>query len=261
MNQSEPSVQQLFSLAGRVAVVTGGSKGLGKSIALAFAQAGATTVLVSRNLEEGKAAAGEIASATGRESAALAADVTKEEDVTRLFAEVSSRFPRLDVLVNNAGVNIRHPIEDYPAQEFRQVIETNLTGAWLCCRAAAPIFKRNKSGSAINLGSALSAISLPERSAYASAKAGILGLTRTLALEWAPFNARCNALCPGPFLTEMNQPLLKTPEKAQAIVSQTALNRWGELHEVRGAALFLASDASTYVTGSALYVDGGWTAH
>ena len=257
---TEPTVRELFSLDGRVAVVTGGSKGLGRSMALALAQAGARTVLVSRHIAEGQAAAAELAAATGRESVALAADVTQEEDVARLFADVSSRFGRIDVLVNNAGLNIRHPIEDYPAAEFRQVIDVNLTGAWLCCRAVAPILKRAKSGSVINLGSALSAISLPERSAYAAAKAGILGLTRTLALEWAPFGARCNALCPGPFLTEMNQPLLATPEKAQAILSQTAFNRWAELHEIRGAAVFLASDASSYMTGAALYVDGGWTA-
>jgi NAD(P)-dependent dehydrogenase (short-subunit alcohol dehydrogenase family) len=257
---TEPTVRELFSLDGRVAVVTGGSKGLGKSMALALAESGARTVLVSRHLAEGTAAAAEIAAATGRESVALSADVTREEDVTRLFANVSARFGRIDVLINNAGVNIRHPIEEYPTEEFRQVIDVNLTGAWLCCRAVAPILKAAKSGSVINLGSALSAISLPDRSAYAAAKAGILGLTRTLALEWAPFRARCNALCPGPFLTEMNRPLLKTPEKAQAILSQTAFNRWAELHEIRGAAVFLASDASSYVTGSALYVDGGWTA-
>jgi NAD(P)-dependent dehydrogenase (short-subunit alcohol dehydrogenase family) len=257
---TEPTIGELFSLDGRVAVVTGGSKGLGRSMALAFAQAGARTVLVSRHLAEGTAAATELAAATGRESVAMAADVTREEDVARLFAAVSSRFGRIDVLVNNAGVNIRHPIEDYPTAEFRQVLDVNLTGAWLCCRAVAPILKRAKSGSVINLGSALSAIGLPERSAYAAAKAGILGLTRTLALEWAPFGARCNALCPGPFLTEMNRPLLETPEKAREILSQTAFNRWAELHEIRGAAVFLASDASSYMTGAALYVDGGWTA-
>ena len=112
----------------------------------------------------------------------------------------------------------------------------------------------------INVGSALSAVGLAERTAYCSSKAGILGLTRTLALEWAPAGVRCNALCPGPFLTEINRPLLKEPEKVQAVVGQTALNRWAELHEIRGAAVFLASDASSYMTGSSLYVDGGWTA-
>ena len=257
---TDRGIHDLFSLDGRLAVVTGGSKGLGRSMALAFAQAGARTVLVSRHLDEGQSAAAAIFAETGRESVALTADVTSEDDVTRLFAGISSRFDRLDILVNNAGVNIRHPIEDFPAPEYHTVIETNLTGAWLCCRAAAPILKKQKRGSVINLGSALSAISLPERSAYAAAKAGILGLTRTLALEWAPFDVRCNAICPGPFLTEMNRPLLATPEKAQAILSQTAFNRWAELHEIRGAAVFLASDASSYVTGSALYVDGGWTA-
>jgi len=251
---------ELFRLDGRVALVTGGSQGLGKAMAGALAEAGATTVLCSRRADACEAAAGEITKATGRPSAGLALDVTREEDVDRVFAEVARRFGRLDVVINAAGINIRHAIEAYPLAEFKSVIDVNLTGTWLVCRAAARVMKPRKEGSVINLGSALSKVALPERTAYCASKFAVLGMTQALALEWAESGVRCNAICPGPFLTEMNRPLLAQPEKAAFVVGQTALNRWGEMSEIVGAALYLASPASTYVTGTALYVDGGWTA-
>lgn len=256
----EPTTLDLFRLNGHVALITGGSKGLGKEMALALAEAGAVTVVCSRNGADCEAVAAEIAEHAGRESLGLAADVTVDAEVIGLMQAVTDRFGRLDVLVNCAGINIRHPLDDFPVDEFRQVVETNLTGSWLCCRAAGPIMTSRKSGSVINVGSTLSAVGLAERSAYCSSKAGVVGMTRALALEWAPFGVRCNALCPGPFLTEINRPLLKTPDKVKSLLSQTAFNRWGEMREIRGAALFLASDASTYVTGTSLFVDGGWTA-
>ena len=250
----------LFRLDARIVVVTGGSKGLGRAMALGLAQAGATTVICSRNLEDCKEAAEETASETGQESIGVAADVTVETDVDSLFESVLDRFGRVDVLINSAGINLRHPIEAFPTDAFKQVVDVNLTGTWLCCRAAGRVMVEQGSGSVINVGSALSAVGLAERTAYCSSKAGILGLTRTLALEWASAGVRCNALCPGPFLTEINRPLLQEPEKVQAVVGQTAMNRWAELHEIQGAAVFLASDASSYMTGSSLFVDGGWTA-
>lgn len=257
---ADVNTMDLFRLDARVAVVTGGSKGLGRAMALGLAQAGATTVICSRNLEDCKEAAGEIASATGQESIGVAADVTVETDVDSLFESVLDRFGRVDVLINSAGINLRHPIEAFPTDAFKQVVDVNLTGTWLCCRAAGRVMVEQGSGSVINVGSALSAVGLAERTAYCSSKAGILGLTRTLALEWASAGVRCNALCPGPFLTEINRPLLQEPEKVQAVVGQTAMNRWAELYEIQGAAVFLASDASSYMTGSSLFVDGGWTA-
>lgn len=257
---ADVNTMDLFRLDARVAVVTGGSKGLGRAMALGLAQAGATTVICSRNLEDCEEAAEEIASETGQESIGVAADVTVETDVDSLFESVLDRFGRVDVLINSAGINLRHPIETFPTDAFKQVVDVNLTGTWLCCRVAGRVMVEQGSGSVINVGSALSAVGLAERTAYCSSKAGILGLTRTLALEWASAGVRCNALCPGPFLTEINRPLLKEPEKVQAVVGQTAMNRWAELHEIQGAAVFLASDASSYMTGSSLFVDGGWTA-
>jgi gluconate 5-dehydrogenase len=251
---------RMFDMSGRVALITGGSKGLGLSMAEGLAQAGATCVLVSRDAQVCQQAATALEASTGQPAEGCAADITDEAQVAELFAGVMQRHGRLDVLINSAGVNIRHPIEEFPLAEFRAVMDTNLTGTWLCCRAASPILKAAGHGSVINIGSALSAVGLAERTAYCSSKAGVIGLTQTLALEWAATGVRCNAICPGPFLTAMNRPLLEQPERAAAVVGLTALNRWAEMPEIRGAALFLASDASTYVTGTSLFVDGGWTA-
>ena len=249
-----------FRLDGRVVVVTGGSKGLGLSMAHGFAQAGAAVAISSRSQEACDAACEELIDVVDANCVGLAADVTDPDCVDRLVDTVMDQFGRIDVWVNSAGINIRHPVEEFPVEEFEQVVDTNLKGSWLCCRAIGPVLRAQRGGSVINIGSTLSAVGLAERTAYCSSKAGVLGLTRTLALEWAPDNVRCNALCPGPFLTEINRPLLDDPEKMEAVVGNTALHRWGELHEIQGAALFLASDASSFVTGSALYVDGGWTA-
>ena len=253
-------VLDLFRLDGRVAIITGGSKGLGRSMALGLAQAGATTVICSRHQDDCELVADEITTQTEQKSLAMEMDITHEDDVYQVFKNVVEKFGRLDILINSAGINIRNPIEALTLEEFHQVIDTNLTGSWLCCRAAASAMKEKRKGSVINIGSTLSLVGVADRTPYCSSKSGVLGLTRVLALEWAPFGVRCNAICPGPFLTEMNQPLLKEPAKVQNIIGRTALNRWAGLHEIRGAALFLASDASSYVTGSVLSVDAGWTA-
>jgi NAD(P)-dependent dehydrogenase (short-subunit alcohol dehydrogenase family) len=253
-------VLDMFRLDGRVALVTGGSKGLGESMARALSQAGARTVICSRDQESCDSTAASISEATGQDSIGMAMDVTAEEQVDDVFAAVQRRCGQLDVLINSAGVNARHLIDDCPVEAFRQVIDINLTGTWLCCRAAVRLMRPQGRGSIINMGSALSAVGIPARTPYCSSKAALVGLTQTIGLEGAADNVRCNAICPGPFLTEMNRPLLAEPEKVEAILSKTALNRWAELAEIRGAALFLASDASSYVTGTALYVDGGWTA-
>jgi NAD(P)-dependent dehydrogenase (short-subunit alcohol dehydrogenase family) len=257
----DANVMNQFRLDGKVALVMGGSKGLGKSMALGFAQAGATTVISARTGADCEATALEIANETGQESIALAGDVTKEEDVDRVFGAVKEKYGHVDVVVNSAGINVRHLIEDFPLEDFKRVMDINMTGVWLCCRAAARIMKPQGSGSVINVASALSGVGLEERSAYCASKAGLIGLTKTLALEWASSGVRCNALCPGPFLTEINVPLLKEPEKVATLLGLTALNRWAELEEIRGAGLFLASDASSYMTGTSLYIDGGWNAH
>ena len=256
MDSAAKTVMDLFRLDGRRALVTGGSNGLGRTIAEALAQAGADVVVVSRTASECERAAGEIASATGRRALAIAADVTRAEDVDRLAAEAGA----IDVLVNSAGINIRGPAATLTEADWDTVLDVNLKAPFLLARRFGPAMAERGWGRIVQLGSILSTIGIAGRTPYASSKAGLLGLTKTLALEWADRGVTVNALCPGPFATEMNRPLLDDPTKYAEFVASIPVGRWGELHEIAGAALFLASDASSYMTGSALYVDGGWTA-
>ncbi len=250
----------LFKLNNRAAIVTGGSKGLGKAMAEGLASAGANLVITSRNEEEIETAAGEIADKFGRKVMGLAADVTDPSGVERTVGAAVDAFGKIDILINNAGVNIRNPIEELSLDEFEQVMSINVTGPWLMCRAVAPHMKKAGYGRVINVGSTLGAVALAGRTPYASSKGAVAMLTKVLALEWAAHHITVNALCPGPFLTPINYGIADKPETKKFIVDATVLGRWGELHEIQGAAIFLASDASSYVTGSCLFVDGGWTA-
>jgi len=259
-NGSQKNVMDLFRLDGRRALITGGAKGLGRVMARAFAEAGADVVVSSRTLADCETTAREIAESTGCRVAAFAADVTKAEDVVRLAADIESSLGGVDILVNNAGINIRGPISEISESDFHAVIETNLTAPFTCSKVFGPKMCERGWGRVINLGSIMSVISMAGRTPYASSKAAILGLTRTLALEWATKGVTVNAICPGPFATDMNKQLLDDPAKYQDFVSRIPMGRWGELHEIAGAAVFLASDAASYVTGSSLFVDGGWTA-
>ena len=229
-------------------------------MALALAEAGADIALVGRSLDACQATAAEIAKATGRAVRAFAGDVSVSADVTRLAAEVTTACGSIEILVNNAGTNIRGTIEKLSEEDWDTVIDTNLKGPFLCARAIGPQMVARGWGRVINIGSILSVIALPGRAPYASSKAGVVGLTRVLALEWAGSGVTCNAICPGPFATEMNRQLLNDPVAYQQFISQIPLGRWGDLDEMAGAAVFLASDASSFVTGTSLFVDGGWTA-
>jgi len=248
-----------FRLDGKVALITGGSRGLGKAMAQALAEAGAAVAICSRSAGQVRDAAQELAEITGATVRGYPCDVTDPEQVEGLVAQVLDAFQHIDILINNAGINIRGPIEDLTLEQFQQVQDINVKGVWLMCRAVAPHMKARRSGRVINIGSTLSIISLPDRTPYASSKGAVLQMTRTLALEWAPYNITVNAMLPGPFATEMNLPLLNDPERYEAFVNMIPLHRWGELEEIGGLALFLASDASSFCTGAAITIDGGWT--
>jgi NAD(P)-dependent dehydrogenase (short-subunit alcohol dehydrogenase family) len=259
-NGSYKNVMELFRLDGRVALVTGGSKGLGRVIAQALAEAGADVIVASRTPEDCRKAADEIASSTGRRAAGFAVDVTSADELKRLAAEIEGSLGAVDILVNNAGINIRGLIDELSQSDFEAVMETNVTAPFLCSKIFGPKMAERGWGRVINLGSIMSVVSLPGRVSYASSKAAIMGMTRTLGLEWAAKGVTVNAICPGPFATDMNKQLLNDPAKYRDFVTRIPMGRWGELHEIAGAAVFLASDASAFMTGSALFVDGGWTA-
>lgn len=251
---------QLFDLTGKTAIVTGGSKGLGLAMAAGLASAGANIMLVSRNQSEGEAAAKELSSQYAVKVVYFSADVANEEQIEAMAKKAMEVFGRIDILINSAGINIRGAIDELSLEEFQKVMDVNVTGTWLCCKAVTPYMKKANKGSIINLASTLGLVGLANRTPYTSSKGAVVQMTRALALELAPFNINVNAICPGPFLTEMNLPIADTEEGKKFVVGATALGRWGELKEIQGAALFLASDAATYMVGSMITVDGGWTA-
>jgi NAD(P)-dependent dehydrogenase (short-subunit alcohol dehydrogenase family) len=254
------NVMDRFRLDGKVALVTGGTKGLGRAMADALASAGATVALTGRSIDSAEAVARELAGAEGVKTLGLAADVAKSGEVKAMVDRVLDVFGRLDILVNNAGINIRRPIEELEEAEWDRVIATNLTGPWLCCRAAAAPMRKQKWGRVINVSSTLGQVGLADRTPYCSSKGGLTLMTRTLALEWAKDGINVNALCPGPFATEINRPLLDNPELSAAMAAKVPQGRWADPVELGPVAVFLASEASSFVTGATILVDGGYTA-
>ena len=254
-----PGIKQ-FNLSGKAAIITGGSKGLGFSMAAGLASAGAKVMLVNRNKEEGELAAKELQDAYGTTALSFAADVSDKKQTDHMVMSAIDAFGKIDILINSAGINIRGPIDEVSPEDFQQVMNVNVTGTWLCNRAVTPHMKKMGAGRIINLASTLGLVGLANRTPYTASKGAVVQMTRALALELAPFNIMVNAICPGPFLTEMNLPIADTEEGKKLVVGATALGRWADLREIQGAAIFLSSDAASYVTGSMLVVDGGWTA-
>lgn len=257
--KSLPGIKQ-FRMDSQVAIVTGGGKGLGAAMAAGLASAGANLMLLGRDIAAAELVAKEIASEYGVDAIAYAVDVTDLKGMQGAVEAAKARWGRIDILINSAGINIRGPITDLTGEQFDQVIRTNVHGSWNACRSVLPVMKENKYGRIINMASTLGVVGLANRTPYATSKGAVVQLTRALALEVAHFGVTCNAICPGPFLTEMNVPIADTEEAKKYIVGAVAVERWGNLEEIQGAAIYLASPASSFTTGSLLYVDGGWTA-
>lgn len=240
--------------------MTGAGQGLGEAMALALAEAGATVALLAR--DEAKAA--EVANrirANGGRAELLVADVRDEAAVSRARETYESALGgRLDILINNAGINLRKPIAEFTLTEWNRVIETNLTGTFLMCRAFVPLMTGLGYGRIINLTSMMAHISLPGRTAYSASKSALLGFNRALALELAPEKITVNGISPGVCDTEINAPLMGNPELRATFLAKTPLGRWGLPSEIAAAAIYLCSDAAGFMTGTDLVIDGGWTA-
>lgn len=254
------SILNRFRLNHKKVLVTGGSKGLGLAMADVMASVGADLVLVSRTLSECESACQTLSQKYGVTARAFACDVSEADQVADLYQVVTQSVGGVDVLVNSAGINIRGPIESLGVEDWDTVMNANLKGPFLMAKAFGPAMAERGWGRIVHMGSLLSWVGIAGRTPYASSKAGLLGLTRVLALEWADRGVTVNALCPGVFATEMNRSLTEDPEKFKQFVQQIPVGRWGELQEITAPALFLASDASSYMTGQTLIVDGGWTA-
>ena len=254
------NILELFRLAKKVSIVTGASKGLGYAISLALAQAGSDLVITSRSERELSEAAQTLRDETGQQVIPLIADVQRWEDCKQVIEQTQNMFGKLDILVNNAGMNNRKPIHELSVEEFEELMDINITGMFRMSKAAAKLFMAQGFGRVINLSSMLDSVTIPGRTGYSASKGAVLMFTKTLALEWAPYGVRVNAISPGPFATPMNQSLIDDEVENKAFLAKLPVGRWGKPYEIGAAAVYLGSAASDFMTGTTLYIDGGWTA-
>jgi NAD(P)-dependent dehydrogenase (short-subunit alcohol dehydrogenase family) len=254
-------IRELFDLSGRVAIVTGGGRGLGEQVALGLAEAGADVVVCSRKKEACDEVAEKI-KAMGRKSLSLACDVTSAEDVEKVVSETAETFGKIDILINNSGISWGAPVEEYPLEKFNQILNVNVTGMFLMSQAAGKVMLEQKYGRIINIASVAGLVGSDPRVmnaiGYNASKGAVISFTRDLAIKWARKGITVNALAPGFFPSKMSAPLLE--KFGEQILKSTPMGRFGGEDDLKGAALFLASDASKYVTGQVLAVDGGVTA-
>ena len=250
---------QSIDLSGKVALVTGGSKGIGYGMAHALAQTGADIIIVSRNLAEGEKAAQDMRD-LGRKAVAISCDVTSATAVDAMVKKSVEVFGKIDILVNNAGMNIRKQVVDIAEEDWDKVLNTNLKGVFLVAQRVGKEMIKQQGGKIINIASVMGVIGMPMLGSYCASKGGIVQLTKVMALEWAQYNINVNCLAPAYIRTPMTEGWLTDQARLQVILGSTPLNRIGTLEEVAGPTVFLASDWSNYVTGHTLLVDGGWAA-
>jgi gluconate 5-dehydrogenase len=248
----------LFDLTGKVALVTGASRGLGRAMAKGLAKAGADLVLCARNEADLASAAQEIAR-LGRKAVSIRLDVLDAESVERAVSMALEAMGKIDVLVNNAGVNVRKTVVELAEEEWDRVLDTNLKGYFLVGRAVGKHMISQGSGKVINVASILGAVGLPNQVAYASSKGGVIQMTKVMALEWAPYHINVNGIAPTYFETPLVAALRNDPDRYKFILERTPMGRWGQPEELEGIVVFLASRASDFITGQTIFVDGGWT--
>lgn len=253
------NISEKLSLEGKSALITGGTKGLGKEIAKALITSGADVSIVGRDEETGRKVVEELSKIEKRKVLFIKGDVRKYEDVENFVFLTLKEFGKIDILVTSAGINYREKAEIFPEEKFREVFETNFFGTWYTCKVVGRHMIERKYGKIITIGSMLSFVTLPERTAYASSKGAVLQLTKTLAVEWAKYNITVNCICPGPFETDINKEIFRNPEIKKYFIERIPLGRIGIPEEIGTLAVFLASDASSFITGSAILIDGGWT--
>ena len=247
------------ALQGRIAVITGASKGLGKQMAESLAAEGAAVALVARNKELLDGVAAGIGQQGGK-AEVIVADVTDESAVSDVARQVSEKLGVCDILINNAGINNRKSVDEFTLKEWNEIVAVNLTAPFLMCRALVPAMKKARWGRIINMTSIMSHVSLPQRTGYSATKAGLLGMTRALALELAPWQITANGISPGPFATEMNRAIIDDPEKNAQFLARIPAGRWGKVEEIGRLAVYLCSEEAGFITGTDIVIDGGWLA-